>query len=375
LVVRVALDVSSAPAQLAGAGRYIGEVARWLPTLGIESTLVSRRGDEHRWKSLSPQSLLAPVVPNARALRLAYEAWVLGAGVAARNADLWHAPHYTMPRRRSKPTVVTIHDLTYFTNPQWHERSKVLFFRRAITYATRHADVLISVSDFTARQLDELFPEHRPVVVAPLGVDLERFNTDSHNDTDLFHANHLASDAPYILFLGTVEPRKGLDVLLDAFEELARRDVAIELWLAGQTGWGVSEFETQLARHPAAARIRRLGFVDDDVVPALLRGARVVAYPSRGEGFGLPVLEAMACGATVVTSANTVMAEIAGGTAILVEAGNAAMLAAALAETLLIGPSERTNHGQRARTRAEHFTWEKTMAGHVEAYELALGGR
>jgi glycosyltransferase involved in cell wall biosynthesis len=324
---------------------------------------------------MSPQARLAPLVPNARALRLAYEAWVLGASVPARNADLWHGPHYTMPRRRSRPTIVTIHDLTYFTDPQWHERSKVIFFRRAITYAARHADVLISVSDFTARQLDQLFPEHRPVVVAPLGVDLARFNPDSYDDARLFRAHHLASDVPYIFFLGTVEPRKGLDVLLDAFEDLANKESTTELWLAGQTGWGASDFETQLARHPAAARIRRLGFVDEEVVPALLRQAQVVAYPSRGEGFGLPVLEAMACGASVVTSTNTVMAEVAGETATLVEAGNAPALAVALSKALAISAGERAESGQKARTRAELFTWDATMARHVEAYELALGGR
>lgn len=373
--MKVALDVSSAPAQLAGAGRYIGEVARRLPALSVETTLVSRRGDEHRWQTMSPQARLAPVVPNARVVRLAYEALILGRSAPARSVDLWHAPHYTMPRRRSTPTVVTIHDLTYFTNPQWHERSKVLFFRRAITYAAAHADVLISVSDFTKRQLDETFPECRPVVVAPLGVDLARFTNDSQHDAQLFREHQLVSDVPYILFLGTLEPRKGLDVLLEAFEQLVESDTTTELWLAGQTGWGVSELETQLARHPAANRIRRLGFVDDDAVPALLRQARVVAYPSRGEGFGLPVLEAMACGSLVVTTSDTVMAEVADGAATLVDAGNAPALAIALSELLALGAEERAQSGQRARTRAEHFTWETTMARHLEAYELALGGR
>ena len=373
--MKVALDVSSAPTQLAGAGRYIGEVARRLPTLEIDTTLVCRRGDEHRWATISPRAALAPVVPNSRALRLAYEAWILGTSASARNVDLWHGPHYTMPRRRSTPTVVTIHDLTYFTNPQWHERSKVLFFRRAITYAAHHADVLISVSEFTARQLGELLPGHRPVVVAPLGVDLTRFTTESQDDASLFRSHHLAQDVPYIFFLGTIEPRKGLDTLLEAFEELAKSDTTTELWLAGQNGWGLAEFETQLARHPAAARIRRLGFVDDDVVPALLRQARVVAYPSRGEGFGLPVLEAMACGATVVTSLNTVMAETAGDVATLVEAGDASALAGALSQMLDLSPNDRVTRGLKARARAEHFTWRTTMAEHVKAYELALGGR
>lgn len=372
--MKVALDVSAAPARLAGAGRYIAEVARRLPAMGVDTTLVCRRGDQRRWAEISPGAVLAPVVPTTRALRLAYEAFALGTSPTARKADLWHGPHYTMPRRRCTPTVVTIHDLTYFTNPEWHERSKVLFFRRAITYAARHADVLISVSDFTARQIEELVPQHAPLVVAPLGVDLTRFANDAQGDVVLFQVHHLPGDVPFIFFLGTVEPRKGLDILLAAFEELSRSDPNTELWLAGQVGWGLPDFETRLARHSAAARIRRLGFVDDDLVPALLRQAKVVAYPSRGEGFGLPVLEALACGAPVVTSANTVMAEVAGDAATLVAVGDVSGLASALREVLAISDGERTDRARRSRSRAEEFTWDSTMARHLEAYQLALGG-
>jgi len=371
--VKVALDVSAAPAKLAGAGRYISEVARRLPGLDIDTTLVCRRGDRSRWSALSPGSSIAPVVPNARLLRLAYEARALGTSAPARNCDLWHSPHYTMPRRRLKPTVVTIHDLTYFTNPEWHERSKVLFFSRAITYAAQHADALISVSDFTARQLEEYFPEHAPLVVAPLGVDLERFTPDASDDDELFQRHQLPTGVPYVFYLGTVEPRKGIDVLLSAFTQLAGEHPTAQLWLAGQAGWGLNEFEAQLSAHPAAQRIRRLGFVDDDVLPALLRQARVVAYPSRGEGFGLPVLEALACGAMVVTSARTVMAEVASGAATLVHIGDVQELTSALDELLSVSDRYRSSRALRARTRAQEFTWEATMVKHLEAYELALG--
>lgn len=372
--MRLGLDVSAVPPRVAGAGRYIVELSRRLPARGVDTTLVTRRGDADRWRTWSPESTLAPVVPDRRVSRLVYEAWKLGVGPAARGVDVWHSPHYTMPHRRLRPTVVTIHDLTFFSNPEWHERSKVTFFRRAILYAARQADVLISVSEFTARQLDHLIPDHAPVVVAPHGVDLHAFRPQGDHDEERLTGLGLAADTPYVFFLGTFEPRKGLDVLLDAFEVVASTDPDVELWLAGQVGWGLEQLDARIARHPAARRIRRLGFVDDAVLPTLLRRAMCVAYPSRGEGFGLPVLEAMACGSLVVTSSDTVMSEVAGDAAVFATPGDAAALATALLTQLDRDDDDRHALGQRARSRAERFTWEASVTMHLAAYDLAREG-
>jgi glycosyltransferase involved in cell wall biosynthesis len=372
LEVKVALDVSAVPPRIAGAGRYIAELATRLPEREVATTLVTRRDDAQRWGERSPQSTIANIVPNARAARLTYEAWVLGTSHVARDVQLWHGPHYTMPRRGSTPTVVTIHDLTFFTNPEWHERTKVTFFRRAITFAAEHARVLVSVSAYSARVLEEILPAHAPIVVAPLGVDLERFLPAGGDDQATLLRHSLRADVPYVFFVGTVEPRKGLDVLLEAFEELAREIGDVELWLAGQAGWGVGPFLTQLDEHPFKERIRRLGFVDDELLPVLYRRASAVAYPSRGEGFGLPVLEAMACGAFVVTTESTVMAEVAGDGARLVAIGDVAGLAKALIEGVQASAADRVAVGERARARAEHFTWDACVDQHLVAYQQAL---
>jgi glycosyltransferase involved in cell wall biosynthesis len=277
-----------------------------------------------------------------------------------------------MPHRCASPCVVTIHDLTFFTNPEWHERSKVVFFRRAIQYSATHARVLVSVSSYTARLLDDILPGHAPVVVAPLGVELDTFRPDPSGDAALFQSRGVAQNVPYIFFVGTVEPRKGLDVLLEAFSELASEIEDVELWLAGQTGWGIGPIEEQITAHPYSARIRRLGFVDDEFLPALYREARVVAYPSREEGFGLPVLEAMATGAIVVTTADTVMAEVAGDGAHLVAAGDATGLAGCLRTVLAATVEERSAWSSRARARAENFTWDACVDQHLVAYQQAV---
>jgi len=371
--MKVALDVSAVPPHVAGAGRYIVELARRVPARVESLTLVTRREDDERWRAYSPTTDVEPLVPSRRAARLAYEAWLLGRSQSARAVDVWHSPHYTMPRLRATPTVVTIHDLTFFTNPEWHERSKVLFFRRAITYAAARAQVLICVSDFTARQLSDIVPTQVPVVVAPLGVDLDAFTPDGTRDDAIFQRHELEIDVPFVLFLGTLEPRKGLDVLLEAFRYVTQDEPTLELWIAGQAGWAMKDLDDVIAQHPGASRIRRLGFIDEELVAPLLRRARVVAYPSRGEGFGLPVLEALACGAQVVTTSDTVMADVGSTAVLLAGSGDAAGLASQIVGALRLDESQRAAHSRIARSRAETFSWERCIDRHLEAYELARG--
>ena len=370
--MKLGLDVSAVPVQPAGAGRYIVELAQRLGH-HLDLELLSRSDDTQRWAAIAPAACLHGSVPTNRVLRLLYERELLGQSRVLKAVDVWHSPHYTMPHRAGRPTAVTIHDLTFFTNPEWHEPAKARFFRQAIRYAAKHADVLISVSEFTAKLLREHVATDVPIVVAPHGVDLERFSTTGVQDDALFSAANLSNSTPFILFVGTLEPRKGLDVLLHAFSELARENDEIELWIAGQMGWGESNFAPLLDRHPVRNRIRKLGFVSDDLLPALLRRAEVVAYPSRGEGFGLPVLEAMACGASVVTSAKTVMAEIAGPTALYSTPGDAGELAQALGQAISEAPRSRKERTAAARLRAQRFTWDASIAQHLEAYRIAQG--
>ena len=364
--MRLALDVSAVPAKPAGAGRYVVELASRVASVECELTLVSQVGDGARWAQWSPEAHVVEIVPNARPARLLYEAVALGRSSKVA-ADVWHGPHYTMPRLRTRPTVVTICDLTFFTNPEWHERSKVLFFQRAIRYAAQHADALISISETTTSLLHELVKPTAPVTTIPLGVDLERFTVTSETSGALA-AHGLPSDVPYFFFLGTFEPRKGLDLLLEAFALVASHDSDVELWLAGQAGWGTDGVAQQITEHPFSDRIRRLGYVDDALVPTLMRSSRAVCYPSRGEGFGLPVLEALACGAEVITSRDTVMQEVAGTAAHLVPVGDVPALAAAMAQTARRTAQERDDGARRARARAEEFSWERTVVAHRALY-------
>ncbi len=207
--------------------------------------------------------------------------------------------------------------MTFFDHPEWHERGKVAWFRSATRYSVRHAAAIICVSESTARRLREVLSPRAPVVAVAHGVDHARFLAhEPEPGADQAVLESLGLDRPYVLHLGTIEPRKGIDDLVAAFDLLAPGHPELELVLAGGLGWKAEAATRAIADARAGGRIRRLGYVPDDCVPSLLRRARTVAYPSLEEGFGLPALEALACGAPLVTTVGTAMAELAGDSAL-----------------------------------------------------------
>jgi glycosyltransferase involved in cell wall biosynthesis len=182
----------------------------------------------------------------------------------------------------------------------------------------------------------------------------------------------LGLDGPYLLGLGTVEPRKDLPTLVRAFAGLAG-ELPHRLVLAGLAGWGQGTLAAAVASSGVADRILLTGYLPEADKAALLTGADVFAYPSRYEGFGLPVLEAMACGTPVVTTTGGSLPEVAGDAALLVEPGDPDALAAALAK-LAADPAARSAAAARGRTRAAAFTWDRCAAETTAAYHRALEG-
>jgi glycosyltransferase involved in cell wall biosynthesis len=271
------------------------------------------------------------------------------------------------------PVVVTVHDCTFFDHPDWHQRTKGPFFRRAIRVAARRAAVIVCGSEETAVRLPSLCAVSGPILVAPYGVDAARFSPEpaEGGDDALLAGLGLDASRPLVVFLGTLEPRKGVVPLIGAFDAVAASFPEALLVLAGQVGWG-NEIDRALQAAVHRERIRTLGYVDEAAVPALLRRARAVAYPSLGEGGGLPALEAIACGAPLVTTAGTPMASTAAGAALLVAPGDEDELAQAL-ESLLAGadPAGTAERRRIGLEVAHHRSWEAAAAGHVAAYRLA----
>ena len=366
--MRVAVDVSAIPVQPAGAGVYVLEVVRALDAvIGIDLVLVSRRNDLERWTDVAPGAEVVGAAPAPRPLRLLWEQ-VQAPTLARRlGVDVWHGPHYTMPLLRRDPVTVTVHDLTFFDHPEWHEPAKVRFFPPMIRSAARHAESLICVSEHTARRLEELLAPEVPIVVASHGVDTTRFTPHGRGDDTLLSA--IGIRRPFVAFVGTVEPRKNVPGLVRA---MARLGGDVQLVVAGQPGWGSQELDAAIRAAGMGHRVLRLGWVEGELVPALLRQAAAVAYPAFEEGFGLPALEALACGAALVTTTGTAMEDVVQGASLLIPPGDEAALTSALAALLAGGPDVDSLRAAGPAVAAEH-TWARSAQAHVDAYRIALG--
>jgi glycosyltransferase involved in cell wall biosynthesis len=366
--MRVAVEASAVPARLTGAGVY---VARLLAAMGqrddLELEVFCAPGSA---AALAAPGLRLHPVAAARAGRPARIAWTqLLAGRAAgrAGADLLHGVHYELPLRCQLPQVVTVHDLTLITHPEWHEAGKVRYFGWALRRAVGAATGVLCVSATTARDLAErldVAPE--TIQVTPLGTDLRPASEAAVADL----RGRLGLEGPYLLGLGTVEPRKDLPTLVRAFAGLAG-ELPHRLVLAGLSGWGSRALADAVAASGVADRVLRTGYLPEADKAALLTGADVFAYPSRYEGFGLPVLEAMACGTPVVTTTGGSLPEVAGDAALLVEPGDADGLAAALAK-LAADPAARRSAAARGQARAATFSWERCAAQTATAYRQAL---
>lgn len=264
-------------------------------------------------------------------------------------SDVFHASNQVRRAPRGVKLTATIHDLTCWLMPQLHTQANVQADRTFAENILRKAHGLIAVSENT-----------RQDAIRMLGIAPEKIETIySGVAEEYFDARPAARSRPYVLSVGTIEPRKNLDTLLDAWK-LLKTDC--ELVIAGPEGWGS---EQTLARIKQEATY--LGYVPEADLPGLVAGAAVFVYPSLYEGFGFPVVQAMAAGVPVVTSNTSCLPEIAGDAAVLVDPKSAAEIAGGI-KRLLDAPSLRAEFAARGRERARMFRWETCAARTLEFF-------
>jgi len=279
-----------------------------------------------------------------------------------------------MPLAARVPVVVTLHDATFFTHPQLHSPVKRRFFRAWTRISLRRARRCIVPSRATRDELVRVAGARAERVdVAHHGVDRRTFHAPDAGEQAAVRSALGLGDRSYVAFLGTLEPRKNVPALIRgwiaAFRERAEQPALV---LAGGQGWD-PDVDVAAGEVPGGMRLVRPGYLPLDQLAGFLGGADVVAYPSLGEGFGLPVLEAMACGAPVLTTRLLSLPEVAGDAAAYTGT-SAGEIGADLAR-LLDDAGRRAELRVAARRRAEEFTWAACARAHRESYALAAGRR
>lgn len=351
-----------------GSGTYIKELASAL-TLRDDVDLVGMSA-RHSREPAAPWTVPSGLrVTGSRLPRvILYEAWsrFRSPRIAqhAKPADVLHATTWAVPQGFA-PLVVTVHDLAFLRDPSHFTQRGNSFFRRALDIVRAEAAVVIAVSGTTR---DDCIGA---------GIEPERIRVIHHGSTvpdvqpdeiAAFRARH-GLTRPYVLWCGTLEPRKNLEGLLAAFGHVLAAGSDLDLVLVGPSGWGNASARLALAAAELPAeRIHQLGTLAYRELHSAYAGARAFCFPSHWEGFGLPVLEAMSHGVPVVTSKGTAMAEISGAGALLVDPMKPPEIAAALLEA---ATTEHDRLSRSALTQSSAFTWQRCASETMDAYRAA----
>jgi glycosyltransferase involved in cell wall biosynthesis len=372
---RVLLDATAVPADRGGLGRYVDGLLGALAKIEADLAVVCQRVDAERYGRLVPgaQIVAGPASLTNRTARIAWEQTGLPLIAEHVAAKVIHAPNYSVPLRPGRPVVTTIHDATFFSEPDLYPPTRGAFYRAAIRSAVKRSTRCIVPSKATRDELVRLVDaDPTRIDVAYHGVDHNVFHPPAETEVARISARLGLRDQQYIAFLGAFEPRKNVPSLIrgwvSAVEGLENPPALV---IAGGAGWD-DEIEAAVAEVPQGLRVIRPGYLRIADLSAFLGGALIVAYPSHGEGFGLPVLEAMACGAAVLTTHRLSLPEV-GGDAVAYTEPDSASIGTSLAN-LLADRGRREALGAAAHSRSLEFTWENSAEAHLAAYARAASG-
>ncbi|HBF33368.1 TPA: hypothetical protein DDW35_02270 [Candidatus Sumerlaeota bacterium] len=359
-----------------GTGRYAAQLILALARLDRQNEyFVCVRSDSPLRELLAPfdNVHIFPVVTQNVFQRILFERFRLPSWIRKNKLSLFHSPAFIAPGICPAPSVVTIHDLVFHLFPNTVPALRRIYYNRAIPFSIRNAALLLADSESSARDLSRVFrvPMEK-IRVTHLGVSESFFQpANLARQQALRKLYHLPEK--YLLTAGTLEPRKNLPALLKAYTQRVQRDSTTpDLVITGRTGWGTDNLPLLLESLKITERVRLTGFVPDADLPELYRMAMLFLCVSLYEGFGLPILEAMASGTPVVAANNSSIPEVTGDTALLADASRVDDIAAKICEALNT-PVPTQHRAQSARLRAETFTWEQTARKTLKAYKQAIG--
>jgi alpha-1,3-rhamnosyl/mannosyltransferase len=378
--MRVAVNGIALLSPLTGIGQYTYHLAKGLhATPGCDLDLFYGTGWSKELRTTPApglsrlKTLVKRFVPNPYAVSRFVMQRRFSAGVHASRPDIYHEPNF-LAYTCSAPTVITVHDLSWIRYPHTHPIERVRAMNKYFEPGLRRAALILTDSEFVKREVREAFGVKPELIKSvPLGVE-PLFHPRSAAETLPVLTRHKLQHGRYLLAVGTLEPRKNLQVVLQAFMRLppATRK-QYPLVLVGMTGWHTSALEAQMAPMIQSGELRQLGYVSRPDLAAVIAGAVTLIYPSVYEGFGLPPLEAMACGVPVIASNVSSLPEVVGDTGVLIGPHDVQAVADAMG-LLIADPMLRDKMAAQALTRSQGFTWEKCVAQTMSAYQQVRHG-
>ncbi len=377
--MRIVIDGSAIPRQMAGAGVYTYHLIRALAEAESEHQFIvfARPGLLDDVAARRPRLQAVSVAPASRPARLAWEQVTLPLLLRRTRADVLHSPHHHTPLAArlvstgsSGPRlVVTFHDVTFLLLPQRYPLVRRLYMEAVTRASARVADAIITPSQTVRHDvIEKLGVSGERVVAVPEAAGSQYAPV---GDRDALGRVRWKYRLPsrYILSVGSLEPGKNRARLIAAYGRLRGADADCPLVIAGQPAWRHEGDAELVQRLGLGERVRFLGFVPDEDMPALYSAATLLAFPSLYEGFGLPVLEAMACGTPVVTANVSATAEAAADAALLVDPRDVESLAAAM-DRLLSEEGLRADLRARGLERAKQFSWQRAARETLSVYEV-----
>jgi len=372
--MRIGIDASCLPPHIAGAGRYICGLISGLNDEDDrnEYVLFVKQRDGKLFPNLNGNFDVVELPNHSRPARIIWQLRSARFEIERLKLDVWHSPHYTLLASPTRAhSIVTFHDMTFYLMPELYSLSKRLFFQRMIRHAVQQADRIVAVSESTANDVRAIFGDRLcgKLTTVHSGIH-DRFRPIENDNQVTKLRKNLGLSEEFVLFVGTLDRRKNLSTLIEAFARLRRQGINMQLLLVGQPSQGTTEIAATIKRLDLEHYVKIAGFLPDAVLPALYSAARLVVYPSLYEGFGFPVLEAMACGTPVLTSDTSATREISGWSEIQAAPTDVSQWAHKMARALTDEPF-RKKMMEYGIERAKDFSWRKTAREMIEIYEIS----